>query len=133
MGRLALFGPMPPTWHLSCLQGGSAALAGLIRKEFGGMPECRASMAQLLSEVDRLFQGQELRIGFGRIVALYHHSSTYNRFTKRIGTSLSGATLRPNPRSGWRPSAAVLRWLQPGCHDRDGCHAVPGGGASHGR
>jgi len=42
---------------MSSMQGGTAALARLIRKEFGGLPECRASMAQLLSEVDLLFQG----------------------------------------------------------------------------
>jgi hypothetical protein len=38
-------------------------------------------------------------IGFGRIFALYHRSSTSSTiFTNIFGTSISDATMRPNPR-----------------------------------
>jgi hypothetical protein len=37
-------------------------------------------------------------LGIGRIVALYYRASTSYQITKRIGTSISEATMRPNPR-----------------------------------
>jgi hypothetical protein len=54
----------PAWWQIDVMewmgaqQGGTDdALARLIRKEFGGMPECRTRMQQLVAEVERLFPG----------------------------------------------------------------------------
>ena len=44
----------PMEWMMS-MQGGAEALAGLIRKEFNGMPECRKNMQSLIAEAEALF------------------------------------------------------------------------------
>lgn len=49
----------PMEWMMA-MQGGAEALAGLIRKEFSGMPECREQMKSLITEAEALFpQGSE--------------------------------------------------------------------------
>ena len=42
--------------------------------------------------------GGGVGVGLGRLVALYYHSSNLYRFTNILGTSISEATMRPNPR-----------------------------------
>ena len=44
----------PMEWMMA-MQGGTAALAGLIRKEFRGMPECRTKMQSLIADAEALF------------------------------------------------------------------------------
>ena len=46
----------------------------------------------------REVNGGEVSVGLGRIVALYHRSSLDTIFTNIFGTSISEATMRPNPR-----------------------------------
>ena len=46
----------PMEWMMA-MQGGQDALAGLIRKEFDGMPECRTKMQALLAEAEAIFPG----------------------------------------------------------------------------
>jgi phospholipase/carboxylesterase len=44
----------PMEWMMA-MQGGAEALAGLIRKEFNGMPECRRKMQSLIAEAEASF------------------------------------------------------------------------------
>ena len=46
----------PMEWMMA-MQGGTEALAGLIRTEFPGMQECRTKMTALLAEAEALFSG----------------------------------------------------------------------------
>ena len=41
------------------MQAGREALGKLIRKEFAGMPECRARMMKLVAEVESLYPGTQ--------------------------------------------------------------------------
>ena len=69
-----------------------------------GPPVGTQQMTALLMDVFRSAVRDHARppvaIGLGRIVALYHHSSTPDSLTCIFGTSMSEATVRPNPR--WR-------------------------------
>jgi predicted esterase len=44
---------------MGAVQGGTDAMAKLIRKEFPGMPACRTQMQKLVAEADQLFPGTD--------------------------------------------------------------------------